>query len=210
MSHNDNTIAYVVDDDHAVRKSLFESITAMGRRAVCFESAEQFLESFDRSKPGFLILDVCMPGMSGIQLHGKLLDDNISLPVILFTGHGDIPMGVESMKRGAIDFLEKPCRPSQLREAITRAAAVAQDQHEMAQRRKRLNDLLGQLSREVRHVMDGIVAGDTNSVIASRLDVSVRTVQFRRTSLMKKLNATDKTELIRISNQLKLVDASTG
>ena len=209
MSRNDDIIAYVVDDDPALRKSLYELITTTGRRAVCFESAENFLEGFDRSKPGFLILDVRMPGMSGIQLHGKLLADNICLPVILFTGHGDIPMGVESMKRGAIDFLEKPCRPSQLREAITRAAAAAHNQHEVAQRRKRLDDLVGRLSREERHVMDGIVAGDTNSVIASRLDVSIRTIQFRRTSLMKKLNVTDKAELIRISDQLKRFAAST-
>ena len=209
MTNNDNAIAYVVDDDPAVRNSLYELIASTGRSAVCFESAEKFLDGFDRSRPGFLILDVRMPGMSGTQLHEKLLADDICLPVILFTGHGDIPMSVESIKRGAIDFLEKPCRPSQLREAITRAAAIAQDQHETAQQRKQLDNLLGQLSREERHVMEGIVAGNTNNKIASQLDVSVRTVQFRRTSLMNKLDVTDKTELIRIGNQLKSFSANT-
>ncbi len=204
MMANPNTpVVYVVDDDLAVRESLRELLVATHRKVVCFDSAMCFLRSFDASLPGCLILDVRMPEMSGIQLQEQLQSQGVRIPVIIFTGHGDVPMSVKAMKQGAIDFFEKPYRPQELRDAVDHALALAVEWHQEESRKNDLEELFGRLTQEERSVMDGIVAGKTNQQIASQLDISLRTVQFRRTTLMKKLNIDGKADLVQLANKAR-------
>ena len=143
--------------------------------------------------------------MSGIQLQEQLQSQGVRIPVIIFTGHGNVPMSVQAMKQGAVDFFEKPYRPKKLRDAVDHAMTLAAKWHQEESRKHDLEKLLGQLTREERTVMDGIVAGKTNRQIASQLDVSLRTVQFRRTTLIKKLGVDGKADLVQLTSKASSV-----
>ena len=201
MANPNTPVVYVVDDDPAVRDSLRELLASTQHEVVCFDSAENFLRGFDASLPGCLILDVQMPRMSGIQLQEQLQSKGVRIPVIIFTGHGDVPMSVQAMKQGAIDFFEKPYRPKKLRDAVDHAMTLAAEWHQEKSQKHDLEELLSRLTLQERSVMDGIVAGKTNRQIALQLDVSLRTVQFRRTTLIKKLGVDGKEDLIQLANK---------
>ncbi len=194
---NDPTV-FIVDDDEAVRESLYATIRAMSLPARCFESAEAFLSSCDPAQSGCLLLDVRMPGMTGLELQEQLAATEIGLPVIMITGHGDVSMAVQSMQRGAIDFLEKPYRSNQLRESVRQALQIDTQRRKKRAEQEDVETRLAQLTESENDVVDRIVAGRTNKQIASELDISLRTVQFRRSSIMRKLDVDSRAAMIEL------------
>jgi two-component system response regulator FixJ len=189
---------FVVDDDPAVRHSLAWLIESVGLRVETFPSAQSFLESYDPDRHGCLVLDVRMPGMSGVDLQERLMGMKAELPVIFVTGHGDVPMAVRAMKRGALDFIEKPFNNQELLDRIHQAL-----QRDAWQRRERarLADLCARVAcltpREC-EVMDRVVAGQSNKTVARDLGVSVKTVEAHRARLMEKMQARSVSELVQM------------
>ena len=188
-------VVFVVEDDPAVRGTIEQLIQGTSRPVKCFDSAESFLAVSDWSCPGCLILDVRMPGMSGMELLEKLFSEGIQLPVIMITGHGDIPLTVRAMKKGAFEFLEKPYRPGHLLETVERAIHLDSKFRQQSVRRQVVEMKINRLTNKERMVLKGLLTGRTNQDIASELDVSLRTVQHRRTTIMKKMEVESKAEL---------------
>lgn len=188
---------FVVDDDLAVRESLEALLRAAGHEVECFGSAADFLSAY-REEPGCLLLDIRMPGMSGLELQAHLNERQMVLPVIFITGHGDVSMAVEAMQGGAVDFLQKPFRDQELLERIGRAlardAANRVALHEREAIRTRFDSLT---PREV-EVMRLVVAGKANKVIASDLALSQRTVEIHRSRVMEKMRADSLAHLVRM------------
>ncbi len=190
---------FVVDDDSATLDSLAKLIGAIFPRVETYSSAGDFLDGYDLSTPGCLVLDVAMPGMSGLELHEKLIDADIQLPVIFITGHANVRMAVGAMQAGAVDFIEKPFQEHDLWNSIRRAFKVdAQNRLERMQRAE-YQERMSSLSGGEQEVLDLILAGRFNKEIAIELDLSIRTVEDRRARLMKKLGANSVVELVRMA-----------
>lgn len=189
---------FVVDDDAAVRDSLSLMMRSVDLQAETFESATDFLDGFDPQRAGCLVLDIRMPGISGMELHKKLNDIGSILPIIFITGHGDVPMAVEAMQRGAVDFLQKPYRDQDLLDRIN--AALDQD----AETRKDLTEIhairkrMQKLTPREHEVMDLVVNGKPNKVVAADLGVSQRTVEIHRGRVMEKMRARSLAHLVRM------------
>lgn len=194
---------FVVDDDEAVRDSLTWLLEANGYTVRCFTSAEQFLsawqQSYDPSRVACLILDVRMPGMSGPELQERLLADGTVLPIVFVTGHGDVPMAVTTMKKGAIDFIEKPFNEAELRSLVERMLAKARVDNASASQQKAAEDLLSRLTGREQQVLERIVAGRLNKQIADDLGISIKTVEAHRANIMEKLNVNTVADLLRLA-----------
>ncbi len=193
---------YIVDDDEAVRKALTRSLEQRGYQVKAYASAEEFLETYQHTAPGCLLLDVRMPGLNGLEVQEILTERKIPLPIIFSTGHGDIPMSVRAMKGGAVDFLEKPYPVEKLIERIDSALESASEMHEYAQKEEHITNCFSQLTPRERDVMIRLVAGaaDTsNKVIARDLDISHRTVDDHRARVMAKMQARSLAELVQMS-----------
>jgi two-component system response regulator FixJ len=190
---------FIVDDDPAVRAGLGALLEASGYAAEAFESAEDFLARPAPPAPGCVLVDVRMPGMSGLELQRELKRRAIALPVVVITGHGDIPMAVAALKAGAVDFLEKPFDSDALlaavEQAVNRAAPQGETDADLAAR-------LEQLTPRERQVMDLVVAGLPNKTIAFRLGIAVRTVEIHRARVMEKIGARNLAHLVRLALQL--------
>lgn len=195
----DSLIVHIVDDDESARQSLAFLLGTAGMTVRLYESAAAFLDSPDNIQDGCLITDVRMPDMTGIELLHELKVRSISLPTIVITGHGDIPLAVEAMKCGAIDFIEKPFDE----EAIIRAVQTAKERVDKRAREcegeAALAAKLTSLSRRERQVLDGLVAGDLNKTIAHNLGISPRTVEVYRAHLMTKMQAKSLSDLVRMA-----------
>lgn len=198
-------VVYVVDDDASVRASLEDLLASMGLACITFGSTREFTEYSRPDAPGCLILDVRMPGMSGLDFQDDMLRGGISLPVIFITAHGDIPMSVRAMKAGALEFLTKPFREQDLLDAIARGLDQDRQRREVAESLADLRRCHASLSDGERHVMDLVVTGLLNKQVAARLGVSEVTVKVRRGALMKKMQADSLADLVRLSERLKLV-----
>lgn len=196
----------IVDDDPFVRDSLAQLVKSMDLAVVCFDSAERFLDSADLSRPGCIVLDICLPGLSGLSLHEALSEYGAHPPVIIVSGHADIPTAVRAMKLGVFDFLEKPYFPKQLVEIIRCAIKVDAKQREEASELECSRHRLEKLTPEERAVLDGIGAGKTNKLIADELDISLRTIQFRRSSICRKLQLNSRPELVRAALSARQLD----
>jgi FixJ family two-component response regulator len=197
-----STCVHIIDDDRAVRDSLGDLLRSVEYQVALHASASEFLKVELPDLPGCLILDVRLPGTSGLELQNYLTRVNIGLPVILMTGHGDIPMTVKGMKAGAIDFLTKPIRDQDLLDAV--AAAVRIDQHrrqEVAQSRQ-IRDRYASLTPRERQVMALVAAGLMNKQVASELSISEVTVKMHRGSMMRKLGARSVAMLTRMAESL--------
>ena len=186
----------VIDDDHAVLESLRALVQGMNLRVECHASPRAFLETINPSRPGCLVADLRMPGMSGLELQEALSARGIPLPIIILTGHGDISKSVRAMKQGAINFLEKPCRPEILADAIREALGIATRRYRDWERRSDFEARLKRLNPEERSVFAALVRGMTIPEIAAAMNVSERTVQFRRARLMEKMGAGSRRELL--------------
>ena len=182
-----NPTIFVVDDDKDMRQSLKWLIESVGLPVEGFESAEQFLDEDPAMRAGCLLLDVRMPGMGGMGLLEWLRARGEHLPVIVFTGHGDVPMAVQAMKLGAFDFVEKPATHQYILARIRDALAMDEDLRTRKSERLRFERLLSQLSQREQEVMEKVVAGESNKVIAIALGISERTVEKHRENIMQKM-----------------------
>lgn len=200
MSMASETV-FVVDDDEAVRDSLRWLLEAQGFRVSVFETAERFLASIPSSHSGAihgcLIADVRMPGMSGTELHDELIHRGIELPLIFITGHGSVPMAVSSMKKGAVDFLEKPFNDEQLCMLVASALQKVRDESAKGVLAKRAQELLARLTPREEQVLDRIVAGRLNKQIADDLAISIKTVEAHRANIMDKIEARTMADLMK-------------
>jgi FixJ family two-component response regulator len=190
-------IIFVVDDDAAVRHSTEMLIRSMGLRAESFASAAEFLEDFDPQQPGCLILDIRMPGMSGLELQGHLNELNASIPVIFVTGHGDVPMAVKAMKAGAVDFIQKPFRDQELIDRVHAALDEDKQKRRLEAERARIEARLEALTTRETEVMGLVVEGKPNKEIAFDLGLSPRTVEIHRARVMSKMEAASLPDLVR-------------
>ncbi len=190
---------FVIDDDDAVRQSLEFLLRTAQMNVRSFKSAKAFLEVLPEISSGCIITDVRMPDISGIDLLRKVKERNLEIPVIVVTGHGDIALAVEAMKIGAVDFLEKPFDDDQLiaavRAALSKTADTGARNAELAQ----VHEKLAALSNREREVLDGLVAGKANKVIAFDLGISPRTVEIYRANLMTKMEANSLSDLVRMA-----------
>lgn len=192
-------VVYVVDDDAAVRDGLKWLVESVDLQVASCASAQDFLETYDRARPGCLVLDVRMRGMSGLDLQAELARRDISIPTIVVTGHGDVPMAVRAMKLGAIDFVEKPFNDQELLERIQRAIETDHEARRDGRERAEACALLATLSPREREVLDLLVEGLANKEVANRLDLSTRTVEGHRARLMEKLACGSLAEMVRLS-----------
>jgi len=191
-------VVYVVDDDAAFRDSLRWLLESAGYRVVLFPSAERFLAAYRAGNGICLLLDVRMPGSSGIELQAELNRRGEEIPVIFLTGHGDVPMAVEAVKKGAFDFIEKPFANSRLLELIERAAALEAPARQARAQRLSAAARLQTLTEREREVLDRVAAGRRNRQIAEELGISVKTVEAHRARGMEKMGATSIAEIVRV------------
>lgn len=194
-----NPTVHVIDDDDAVRDSLTFLLASAGIPSETHESATAFLASYPRPDIGCIVTDIRMPEVSGLELLRRVRETNPRLPVIVITGHGDVPLAVEAMKLGAADFLEKPFDDETLIGAVRIALDVNRQQEEEAARIAELTSRLTSLSAREREVLDGLVAGQPNKTIAFDLGISPRTVEVYRANVMTKMQAATLSELVRMA-----------
>jgi FixJ family two-component response regulator len=190
---------FIVDDDDAVRRFLSGLIESVELRAKSFASAGDFLEAYEPGQPGCLVLDVRMPGMSGLELQRELADQAIDLPVIILTGHGNVQLAVHAMKAGAIDFIEKPFDNELLLDRIQRA--VAENVRAGSERIKRVEiaERMQQLTPRECEVLELVVTGQTNKGVARYLDISEKTVEIHRANVMRKMRAKSLADLVKMA-----------
>ncbi|MFP5449640.1 MAG: response regulator FixJ [Alphaproteobacteria bacterium] len=191
------SVVHVIDDDEAMRDSLAFLLDTAGLKARTYDSAGQFLAAVDTAPAGVIVTDIRMPEMSGLELVRRLKSTGCAYPVIMITGHGDVPLAVEAMKAGVVDFLEKPFDEDSLLAAIRTAQhppeALSEDPE-----RERVRAILDSLSPREHEVLDGVVEGKLNKVIAHELGISPRTVEVYRANVMSKTGARGLSELIRM------------
>lgn len=195
---------FVVDDDEGVREGLGLLLETVGQPYELYSSAIEFLDAFDSTKGGCLVLDIRMPRMSGLELQEKLNEQKSLLPVIFITGHGDIPMAVDAMRRGALDFIRKPFREQDLLDRINEALDIDAGKRKDVLGRQRLLDRIGVLSEREREVFELVAAGQMNKGVASELGISERTVEVHRSQVMKKLDVRTLAQLVRMKIESEL------
>ena len=203
MAINDYTV-HVVDDEEAVRKSLAFLLTMSGFTVRVHESATGFLLVAPTIRNGCLITDLRMPDMSGVELLRRLKSADLRIPSIVITGHGDVPMAVEAMKAGALDFIEKPFGDDLLIEAIKRAAAQLTETVDGSFDTSLIQSRLADLTDRERQVLSGVVAGHANKTIAYDLNISPRTIEVHRANVMAKMKAKSLPELVRMALSINL------
>ena len=194
-----DVVVHVVDDDAAVRKSLAFLLASEGLPARLHESASGFLDDAPRIEAGCIVTDVRMPGIDGIELIRRLKERGIALPVIVMTGHADVPMAVEAMKEGAIDFLEKPFGDEVFLAAVRSALARQEKDSHHGTQIMEIQGRFDALSERERQVLEGLVAGKANKAIAYDLGISPRTVEIYRANVMAKMQAKSLSELVRLA-----------
>jgi len=187
---------FVVDDDAAVRDSIKELVESVGLRAESYDSALAFLDAFESQRPGCLVLDVRMGEMSGLVLQERLNELGASIPVILLTGHGDVPMAVQAMRSGAVDFIQKPYREQALLDSINAALTTDAAARRSSVAADDIEQRLSSLTGREREVLDQILSGLTSKEIARELSVSPRTVEAHRKNLLRKLEMGSVKELM--------------
>ena len=190
---------YVVDDDEAVRDSVQWLLEGKDFRVRCFESAESFLSRYDPREIACLVVDIRMGGMSGIELQDRLIERKSPLPIVFITGHGDVPMAVDTMKKGALDFIQKPFKEDELVALVERMLERAKELFADSQHAASRDALLAKLTSREAQVLERIVAGRLNKQIADDLGISIKTVEAHRANIMEKLNANTVADLLKIA-----------
>lgn len=191
------SVVHVIDDDEAMRQSLAFLLDTAGLSPLTYESAPQFLAALDSAPPGVIVTDIRMPAMTGLELVRRLKARGAPHPVIMITGHGDVPLAVEAMKAGVVDFLEKPFDDESLLSAIHAAQDIGAGESQDPER-ERIRSILDSLSPREQEVLEGVVDGKLNKVIAHELGISPRTVEVYRANVMSKTGARGLSELIRM------------
>ena len=190
---------YVVDDDEGVRDSLQWLLEGKDYRVRCFDSAENFLSRYDAREVACLIVDIRMGGMPGLELQDRLIERKSPLPIVFITGHGDVPMAVDTMKKGAMDFIQKPFQEDALVNLVDRMLAQAREAFSDHQQSASRDALLAKLTSREAQVLERIVAGRLNKQIADDLGISIKTVEAHRANIMEKLNANTVADLLKIA-----------
>ncbi|HUW83133.1 MAG TPA: response regulator FixJ [Phycisphaerae bacterium] len=201
---------FVVDDDPAVRESLQWLIESVGLNVETYATAQEFLDAFDRDRPGCLVLDVRMPGISGLDLQDRLASQQVRIPVIIITGHADVPMAVRAMKAGVVDFIEKPFSDELLLDRIRAALELDARIRVNQSHRVEVGTYFAQLTPREREVMGLVVAGKSNKQIAAELGLSQKTVEVHRAHVMQKMQAESLAELVQMAVTLGVVQQTTG
>jgi len=195
---NTEPTVFIVDDDREVREAIGLLMESVGLAARSYDSAREYLDAFDPALPGCLILDVRMKGMSGLDLQQRLQSEKLFPPIIVITGHGDVPMAVRAVKAGAVDFIEKPFNDQVLLDAVHRAFEQDAEQRGQATRHADIQDRLQRLTPREREILGQVVAGKRNKIIAVDLGISQSTVEAHRAKVMEKMGAQNLSELMRM------------
>ena len=190
---------YVVDDDEAVRDSVQWLLEGKGYRVRCFDSAESFLSRYDAREVACLLVDIRMDGMTGLDLQARLIEIRSPLPIVFITGHGDVPMAVDTMKKGAMDFIQKPFKEADLVRLVEQMLDHAKDSFADSQLAANRDSLLSKLTMRESQVLERIVAGRLNKQIADDLGISIKTVEAHRANIMEKLSANTVADLLKIA-----------
>lgn len=205
-----NPIVYVVDDDEAVRDGLRLLLESVELEVSTHGEARGFLDRYDPRRPGCLLLDIRMPGMGGLDLQDELRGRGVELPVIIITGHGDVPAAVRALKGGAFDFIQKPFNPQALLDRVQQAVEQDRALHQQAAAQSDVAQRLSRLTAREREVMEMMLAGKANKVIAIDLDISERTVEFHRANIMKKMNTRSLPQLMSLMQTARPAPPPTG
>ena len=198
---------FIVDDDLEVRNALELLMESVGLRVESYESAPAFLQQFDPQRPGCLLLDVRMPGMSGLELQARLAAEDIHPPIIIITGHGDVPMAVRAVQSGALDFIEKPFNDQALLDSVHRAIEQDAKQRGEASRLAEIQARYESLTPREKEVLKLVTGGQRNKVIAAELHVSQSTVEAHRAKVMEKMEARSLSDLMRMVLSLEVDQA---
>lgn len=202
---NETPLVAIVDDDQQVRESLAVLIESMNLDAECYVSGREFLSKYSPERPGCVVLDLRMPELDGLEVIEELAARDIQVPIIMISGHGDIPAAVAAIKAGAVDFLEKPYRGAALIDSIRRAIARDAETRQARAERRELVERYESLTPDEKQVLELTVAGKPDKAIAMKLDLSLRTIQLRRASVMRKMRAHSRAELIGLAHHIDRV-----
>jgi FixJ family two-component response regulator len=195
---NDEQTVFIVDDDPAIRFAMQALMDSVDLNHEIYESGDDFLEQVGIDRCGCLVLDIRMPGLGGLELQEELIRRGNSLPIIFITGHGDVPMAVEAMQKGALDFIQKPFRDQDLLDRIREALKADQRRRHEAQVHEEVENRIDKLTNREREVFDLVVTGKPNKVIAYELGVSQRTVEIHRARVMEKMQARSLADLVKM------------
>jgi two-component system, LuxR family, response regulator FixJ len=201
-------LVFVVDDDEPVRDAIGMLLDTVGMDYESYDSAQAFLDHYDPTRRGCLVLDIRMPGMSGLELQQRLVERSAPIPIVFITGHGDVPMAVEAMKRGAVDFIRKPFRDQELLDRIHEALAQEADQRAQARTLDDLHQRVASLTPREREVFLRVADGQANKVVAIELGISERTVEIHRSQVMQKTRARSLADLVRMKLLLDQAERS--
>ncbi len=189
---------FIVDDDPAIRFAMQALMESVNLPHEIFGSADEYLEKITEQRPGCLVLDIRMPGLGGLELQQELIERDNTLPIIFITGHGDVPMAVEAMQKGAVDFIQKPFRDQDLLDRITEALRTDNERREEQQEHAKVAERVDRLTNREREVFGLVVTGKPNKVIAYELGVSQRTVEIHRARVMEKMQARSLADLVKM------------
>jgi len=189
---------FIVDDDPAIRFAMQALMDSINLKHEIFASGDEFLEKVSEHRPGCLVLDIRMPGLGGLELQEELLRRNSALPIIFITGHGDVPMAVDAMQKGAVDFIQKPFRDQDLLDRVREALMADEQRREQQKKSAVVAERLARLTNREREVFDLVVTGRPNKVIAYELGVSQRTVEIHRARVMEKMQAKSLADLVKM------------
>ena len=201
---NPEPTVFIIDDDEAVRRFLSGLIASVGLHVETYASAQEFLDADEPSQPGCLLLDIRMPGMSGLELQKELASRNIRIPIIILTGHGNVQVAVHAMKAGAVDFIEKPFNNELLLDRIQMAVAESVDADTTRIKQDEIAHRMELLTPREHQVLDIVAAGETNKAIARRLEISEKTVEIHRAKVMEKMQAKSLADLVKMVAMLEL------
>lgn len=204
MSENSNSsqTVFIVDDDAAIRIGMQALMESVNIEHEIFASADEFLRREEDHRAGCLVLDIRMPGLGGLELQEELISRGNTLPIIFITGHGDVPMAVNAMQKGAVDFIQKPFRDQELLDRVREALLTDKERREELEQHAEVEGRLQKLTNREREVFDLVVTGKPNKVIAYELDVSQRTIEIHRARVMEKMEARSLAALVRMHMSL--------
>ena len=201
---NPEPTVFIIDDDEAVRRFLSGLIASVGLHVETYASAQEFLDADEPSQPGCILLDIRMPGMSGLELQKELASRNIRIPIIILTGHGNVQVAVHALKAGAVDFIEKPFNNELLLDRIQMAVAESVDADTTRVKQDEIAHRMELLTPREHQVLDIVAAGETNKAIARRLEISEKTVEIHRARVMEKMQAKSLADLVKMVAMLEL------